>query len=62
VALLALTLSLGGCTVLNPPTTQPCTLFGCKQTGNPVRELGGAILVMGIIVVVMAGVVRRMTK
>lgn len=60
--LLALTLSTAGCATLNPPLTQQCTMFGCKQTGNIVKELGGAIVVMGAITVVLAGVARRMSK
>ena len=62
MGLLVLTLSFGGCTVLNPPPTQQCTLFGCKQTGNIIKELGGMIVVMGVIAIAITGVVRRMTK
>lgn len=61
-ALLTLTLSFSGCAVLNPPPTQQCSLFGCKQKGNIVKELGGMILVMGAITVALTAVVRRMSK
>lgn len=60
---LALTLSMTGCaSTLNPPPTQQCTLFGCKQTGNIVKELGGMILVMGILSGAIAAVARRLSK
>lgn len=62
MALLVLGLSFGGCAVLNPPTTQPCTLFGCKKGGNIIEEIGGTILVMGIVGVALTGLVRRMSK
>lgn len=60
--MLALTLSLGGCATLNPPTTQECTLFGCQEDGNIIQELGGMVLVMGIITGALAAVARRMSK
>jgi hypothetical protein len=63
ITFLALTLTLTGCaSTLNPPTTQQCTLFGCKQTGNIVEELGGMVLVMGILSGAIAAVARRLSK
>ncbi len=63
IALLSLTLSLTGCaSTLNPPSTQQCTLFGCKQTGTIVKELGGMIVVMGILSGAIAAVARRLSK
>lgn len=60
--LLALTLSTAGCATLNPPLTQQCTLFGCKQTGNIVKELGGMIVVMGVLSGAVAAVAKRLSK
>ena len=62
IAILVLTLTMSGCAALNPPLTQQCTLFGCKKTGNIVKELGGAIVVMGAITVALAGIAKRMSK
>lgn len=61
-ALVALTLSMTGCAALNPPLTQQCTLFGCKKTGNIVKELGGTIVIVGAISAALAGAARRMSK
>jgi hypothetical protein len=56
-------LTLTGCAaVLDPLPSQPCTTFGCNQPGNIIQELGGTILFMGVLVAIMAGVVRRMSK
>ncbi len=56
-------LTLTGCAgVLDPLPSQPCTAFGCNQPGNIIQELGGTILFMGLLVAIMAGVVRRMSK
>lgn len=56
-------LSLTGCTsVLDPLPSQPCTAFGCNAPGNIFYELGGTILFMGALIVIAAGVIRRMTK
>lgn len=62
IAILATTLSISGCAALNPPLTQQCTLFGCKKTGNIVKELGGTIVVLGAITVALAGIAKRMSK
>ena len=63
ITFLALTLTLTGCaSTLNPPITQQCTLFGCKQTGNIVEELGGMVLVMGILSGAIAALARRLSK
>lgn len=61
-ALAALTLTMSGCATLNPPTTQQCTLFGCKQTGNIIEELGGMIVVMGVLSGAIAALARRLSK
>lgn len=62
IAILAMTLTMSGCAALNPPLTQQCTLFGCKQTGNIVKELGGAVVVLGAITIALAGIAKRMSK
>jgi hypothetical protein len=60
-ALLLLTLSFGGCAALDPPPSQPCTLFGCTKPANIVREVGGMVLVMGVLGIALTIVVRRMS-
>ncbi len=62
IAIRAMTLTMSGCAALNPPQTQQCTLFGCKHTGNIVKELGGAVVVLGAITIALAGIARRMSK
>lgn len=57
------TLTLTSCAqLLDPLPSQPCTAFGCNQPGNILNEIGGTIVFMGAIVLVMAGIVRRMSK
>lgn len=60
---LFLTFTLTGCaSVLDPLPSQPCTAFGCNEPGNILNELGGTIVFMGALIVIAAGLVRRMTK
>jgi hypothetical protein len=63
VGLLFLALTVTGCaSVLDPLPSQPCTAFGCNQPGNIINEIGGTIVFMGALIVIMAGIVRRMSK
>jgi hypothetical protein len=56
-------LTVTGCaSVLDPLPSQPCTAFGCNQPGNIINEIGGTIVFMGALIVIMAGIVRRMSK
>ncbi|MGH2757993.1 MAG: hypothetical protein ACRDKJ_00350 [Actinomycetota bacterium] len=63
VGVLFLTLTLTGCaSVLDPLPSQPCTAFGCNKPGNILYEVGGTIVFMGVLIAIMAGVVRRLSK
>ena len=63
VGVLLCALTLTGCaSVLDPLPSQPCTAFGCNQPGNILYEIGGTIVFMGVLIAVMAGVVKRLSK
>ncbi len=56
-------LAFAGCaSFLDPQPSQPCTLFGCNEPGNIIREVGGMIVFMGIIAAAITAVVKRLTK
>ena len=63
VGLIFLALTMTGCAgVLDPLPSQPCTAFGCNQPGNIFYEIGGTIVFMGVLIAIMAGVVKRLSK